>query len=294
MNENGLIACFGTWQDLRVERDKITHVQRFYDAWQGPAFDINGIGTRHGRVSRYLGGAIGFGWRFRVRKARRIISQNPAVVTWSIVGHSRGGMIALHLADMLMRDNIKVRNLILLDPVGSFGINAFIKIWITRYVRRALKVEYEQLVPANVENTLAIYAYDEERPHFSPTYISRTTNEQNCTRCWFEGEHRDIGGYGERHIGDYVGGWIRLLCSEDFSGSIVWPPEWQHQHSREYTLERGSESKRLMPVKDFLVVVNPNSKMVGGFRITENMDKSMSESERLIIKHCLNESTIID
>ena len=264
-NTNGLIACFGTWQTLRIAGDprKTTHVQRIHDAWQGPIKNpVSGLGTRFGIVGRWLGGMFGWGCSDRVKEALEYIKKNPDI-SWSIVGHSRGGIIALRLSDRLRDENVQVRNLILLDPVGSFGVNAFIKTWIPPLIRRRLNIEYELPVPDNVNNIWALYAHDEERPHFRPTYLVRSSDSQKFFRCWFEGNHADIGGYGAKQTANFVGGLIRLVCNDDFEDSIVWPSEWLKYQPRHYTIEvigpQISGLKRFVPKSSCLLLDNPDS-----------------------------------
>jgi hypothetical protein len=265
-NTNGLIACFGTWKDVRDD----THVQRIHNAWHGPKVTISGLGTRFGIIGKGLGGMFGSGRRSRLKEAKEKIKKKedeyPHGISWSIVGHSRGGMIALCIAESLRLDNKQVHNLILLDPVGSFGVYAFIKIWIPSFIRSLLNIEYEQPIPDNVNNIWVLYAHGEERPPFRPTYLARSSDDQKFFRCWFEGNHADIGGYGAKETANYVGGWIRLVCDDDFGDSIVWPSEWLKNRPRDYTLqpieytvEQISGLKRYMPFGSYLLVVDPRS-----------------------------------
>lgn len=283
---NGLIACFGTWKDL-VDG---THVQKIYKAWQGDKFCIDGIGTGLGPVGRLIAGMFGFGWRGQIRKALSEIDQRPDNINWSIVGHSRGAMTALRLADRLRRDKAKVPNLILLDPVGSFGVNALIKTCIPSWIRRKWNIENEQPVPDNVDNTWAIYAYDEERPHFRPTYLIRSRDNQKCLRCWLKGSHQDIGGYGDETTANNVGGLISYMCSDDFGDSMVWPSEWQtynwsHFTTKpiEYTVGQISGLKRYMPFGSLEVVVDRDV----GFRSQANSDRTITQRQLLLLNGLL-------
>jgi pimeloyl-ACP methyl ester carboxylesterase len=300
--QSGLVAFFGTWQRMQRSTEQASHVQTLYDSWRGPKIAVAGPGTRYGFIGKCLGGAFGLGWRFRLATARKRMRQHPNT-EWTIVGHSRGGLIALRLAERLHKDNARVRNLILLDPVASFGFNAIRKLWVPNPDWRDRNIEYRQNVPGNVDNTWALYAYNEDRPHFRPTYVFKEgeTEGQNCFRCWFEGDHSDIGGYGSQKAGNFTGGWLWLMCGERFGDAIDWPNAWRAAKKEDYSPEKGLFSRRLMPPNEQLVILAPGSTIRAQRRFLEAGPQSQSglkgshrfaQRELALINQALNPTQI--
>src|SRR5688572_24649351 len=129
-----LYAFDGTWNSEKDagEYDKNTNVVRFKDLYGGPKFFYKGLGTKHGTLGKFAGGAFGVGGHDRIEDAKRDLAKQFAAGDREvdIVGFSRGAALAVHFANLLS-DGVKVgseklvpsvRFLGVFDVVAAFGI----------------------------------------------------------------------------------------------------------------------------------------------------------------------------
>jgi len=114
-----------------------TNVIRFKELYAGVDVEyLEGVGTRWKAVGKVLGGLFGMGGRTRIDEMYDDLCEN-----WSegdrdidIIGFSRGAALALHFANKVADDGVKlesgesapatIRFLGLWDVVGSFGLLA--------------------------------------------------------------------------------------------------------------------------------------------------------------------------
>lgn len=162
-------------------------------------FYVSGVGTRHGRVGRWFGGAFGFGGRARISEAKAALSERFAAGDEhvDIVGFSRGAALALHFANavggMKVRNragaNVKpeVRFLGLWDVVAAFGIP--LDVGPLEFQR--INLGYKLSLAEHVKYCFHAIAMDERRDAF------RVTRVDNGYQVWFRGVHSDVGGGNE-------------------------------------------------------------------------------------------------
>ena len=213
-----LYAFDGTWNS---ERDtgvygENTNVVEFTRAYGGDTavvqkptesggesvkddFYFTGIGTRHGRLGKWLGGAFGIGGRKRIRDAVEAVERRFAGgdETIDVVGFSRGAALALHFTNKLkgksFRDadgktrEARVRFLGLWDVVAAFGIP--IDLGPLHFQR--INLGYKLKLGDHVEYCFHAVALDERRGAFKVTRVD------NGYQVWFRGVHSDIGGGNE-------------------------------------------------------------------------------------------------
>jgi uncharacterized protein (DUF2235 family) len=191
-----LYAFNGTWNSEKtddvateaVEYDLNTNVVKFRDAYEGPHFYVNGVGTRLGRFGGIFGGAFGVGGYTRLDEAKQALQQNLArgdrVI--DIVGFSRGAALAATFAHRTCKDNpgLPIRFVGVWDLVGSFGIP--FSLGPLRF--QEYNIGYKFDVPPSVQHYYHALALDERRQTFRPTRIV------GAHEVWFRGAHSDVGG----------------------------------------------------------------------------------------------------
>ena len=200
-----LYAFDGTWNDSRApdeERDqkKDTNVHQFrklYSKDDGDVEYVDGVGSRHGLVGKYLGGIFGAGAETRIEEQWDALKKRFAAgdEVIDVIGYSRGAAIARMFVHrigqayetIIREDGTKlvsvptVRFLGLYDTVASFGIP-----W------TADEGEFKAEIPSFVESTFHAMALDETRETFG---IERCLGDRTkITEVWFRGGHADIGG----------------------------------------------------------------------------------------------------
>ena len=130
-----LYAFDGTWNSEKDagKYDLNTNVVRFKDLYSGTKFFYQGVGTRHGALGKFLGGAFGVGGHDRIEDATRDLARQLAAgdTNIDIVGFSRGAALAVHFANVIGDDGVKVngtrvkpaiRFLGVWDIVAAFGL----------------------------------------------------------------------------------------------------------------------------------------------------------------------------
>lgn len=159
-------------------------------------FYLSGVGTRHGRLGRWFGGAFGVGGRSRIKEARKAVAERMAAGddVIDVVGFSRGAALALHFTNVLAGETFRdrhghavrprVRFLGLWDVVASFGIP--LNVGRLRFQR--INLGYELRLPDGVDHCFHALALDEKRNAFRPTRVD------DGYQVWFRGTHSDVGG----------------------------------------------------------------------------------------------------
>src|SRR4249919_572970 len=111
-----LYAFDGTWNDEKDagRYDLNTNVVRFKDLYAGTKFFYKGVGTKHGTVGKFLGGAFGVGGHERIDEARRDMEKQFAAGDRAIdiTGFSRGAALAVHFANVIADDGIRVNGVL--------------------------------------------------------------------------------------------------------------------------------------------------------------------------------------
>lgn len=191
-----LIAFDGTWQDAGRRMDgvrRISTVLRFKLVYDGRLHYSPGVGTRWGRLGRYLGGALGVGARRRVRDAlgvARIAAQTGDAV-FDLLGWSRGAALALAVANSLVREGIPVRWVGLIDLVD-----------------RSLLIPSSE-IPKGARVAHA-RASDERRWAFHSAKLAGLPVPDGAALVEreFPGGHQDVGGMGDVETGVAVMRWL--------------------------------------------------------------------------------------
>lgn len=202
-----LYAFNGTWNEEEDAPEENTNVVKFRDIYEGPVEYRDGVGTRFGPLGRFLGGVFGAGGRSRVEEmydaARANWKRGDHVV--DIVGFSRGAALAVHFANVLGRQGLRldgdrtefpeIRFLGLWDIVGSFGIP---KDLIVNFQHINLGWTIDS-IPANVQRCVHAMALDERRETFHVTRLAAGEAKRGVDELWFRGVHSDVGG-GNRNV----------------------------------------------------------------------------------------------
>lgn len=205
-----LYAFDGTWNSRKDtgQYGRNTNVVRFVDAYaqhRDRHFYTKGVGTKHGRIGRLLGGAFGVGGHGRIRDAQRNLFDNYAGGDRAIdvVGYSRGAALALDFVNAVASKGIRhpdtgevlerhpeIRFLGVWDVVASFGIPINLGIPFTRLriPFNRINLGYRLSPPENVTNICHALALDERRASFRPTRV------ESAREVWFRGTHGDVGG----------------------------------------------------------------------------------------------------
>lgn len=191
-----LYAFDGTWNSEKDagEYDRNTNVVRFKDQYSGYKFFYQGVGTRHGTMGKFFGGAFGVGGRKRIEAARRDVAARFAAGDRDIdiVGFSRGAALAAHFANVITEDGVTVdgvlerppvRFLGVFDLVAAFGIPINLGFNFNR-----INLGYKLGLSKGVKFCYHALALDEARQAFRPTRL------QGACEVWFRGVHSDVGG----------------------------------------------------------------------------------------------------
>jgi hypothetical protein len=208
-----LYAFDGTWNSEKDagRYDLNTNVVRFKDAYAGDKFFFKGVGTRHGTLGKFFGGAFGVGGHERIEDAKQKLTAQFARGDYSIdiVGFSRGAALATHFANeigamfrrspwtvprpaagtALAYDPQKpIRFLGVFDIVAAFGIPINLGFNFNR-----INLGYELSLPKEVQFCYHALALDERRQAFRPTRV------RGGCEVWFRGVHSDVGGGNDNH-----------------------------------------------------------------------------------------------
>ncbi len=202
-----LYAFDGTGNIDEEEDNKDTNVVRFKELYngKGTAEYLPGVGTRLGTIGRVLGGLLGIGGRSRISQMYDDLCNNWADGDQQIdiIGFSRGAALAVHFANKIADEGIKLPNgqknkaeirfLGLWDVVGSFGLSfdTFVDFqdinlgWNIDKVQNSVKHCYHAM------------ALDERRETFKVTRLDPKHQLDHIHELWFRGVHSDIGGGNE-------------------------------------------------------------------------------------------------
>jgi uncharacterized protein (DUF2235 family) len=196
-----LYAFDGTWNSEKDagEYDRNTNVVRFKDQYTGPKFFYKGVGTRHGALGKFFGGAFGVGGKNRIEEACRDVAKQFAAGDRDIdiVGFSRGAALAAHFANVIADDGVTVdgvkerppvRFLGVFDLVAAFGIPVNLGFNFNR-----INLGYRLGLSKGVRFCYHALALDEARQAFRPTRL------RGGCEVWFRGVHSDVGGGNDNH-----------------------------------------------------------------------------------------------
>jgi len=196
-----LYAFDGTWNSEKDagEYDRNTNVVRFKDLYTGPKYFYKGVGTKHGFLGKFAGGAFGVGGHDRIEDARNDMAKqfadNDRVI--DIVGFSRGAALAVHFANVIADDGIRVNGVLerppvrflgVWDVVAAFGIPVNLGFNFNR-----INLGYKLGLSKGVQTCYHALALDEARQAFRPTRV-----KGGC-EVWFRGVHSDVGGGNNNH-----------------------------------------------------------------------------------------------
>lgn len=193
-----LYAFDGTWNKDEEGQQHDTNVVLFRDSYLQEKFYEKGPGTRWWLLGKFLGGVFGAGGFARASEAKDRLKKNFAKGDRAIdiVGFSRGAAIALHFANRIAEEGVKVKDpetgkktkvfprirfLGLWDTVASFGL-----VWPPPLQK--VNWGWKLQVPDAVEHCYHALAIDELRETFRPT------RNERAYEVWFRGYHSDIGG----------------------------------------------------------------------------------------------------
>ncbi|HEX6639337.1 MAG TPA: DUF2235 domain-containing protein [Steroidobacteraceae bacterium] len=199
-----LYAFDGTWNSEKdaAKYDRNTNVVRFKDQYQGARFFYKGVGTRHGKLGKFFGGAFGVGGQDRIDEARRDVAAQFAKgdCDIDIVGFSRGAALAAHFANVIADEGVTVngvherppvRFLGLFDLVAAFGI----PINLPGFNFNRINLGYKLGLSPCVKACYHALALDEARQAFRPTRLRGAHSQE----VWFRGVHSDVGGGNDNH-----------------------------------------------------------------------------------------------
>ncbi|MFQ5346201.1 MAG: phospholipase effector Tle1 domain-containing protein, partial [Mariprofundus sp.] len=199
-----LYAFDGTWNEDEEEgvSEHETNVVKFRDIYEGPVEYRAGVGTRYGAVGKVLGGVFGMGGQSRIEEMYNALKENwqrgDQVI--DIIGFSRGAALAMHFANILGQEGIKlddgsvvkpdIRFLGVWDIVGSFGIPID---FIINFHDINLGFIIDK-VPDCVQHCFHAMALDERRQTFDVTRLDVGNANPHVEEMWFRGVHSDVGG----------------------------------------------------------------------------------------------------
>lgn len=202
-----LYAFDGTGNEDQDNDHKDTNVVRFSELYNGindPVY-IPGVGTKFGALGRVLGGLLGAGGRSRISDTYEQLCQNWASGDRDIdiIGYSRGAALAVHFANKIADEHIKLPNgeteqadirfLGLWDLVGSFGLS-FDTIVNFQEINLGWNINKVQ---STVRLCCHAMALDERRETFNVTRLNPEHKLENIQELWFRGVHSDVGGGNE-------------------------------------------------------------------------------------------------
>jgi uncharacterized protein (DUF2235 family) len=196
-----LYAFDGTWNSEKDagHYDRNTNVVRFKDQYAGTRYFYKGVGTRHGTLGKFFGGAFGVGGKERIEQAQRDVAKQFAAGDRDIdiVGFSRGAALAAHFANVIADDGVRVngelerspvRFLGVFDVVAAFGIPINLGFNFNR-----VNLGYKLGLSKGVMFCYHALALDEARQAFRPTRL------RGGCEVWFRGVHSDVGGGNDNH-----------------------------------------------------------------------------------------------
>ncbi len=199
-----LYAFDGTWNSEKDagEYDRNTNVVRFKDQYAGTKFFYKGVGTKHGTLGKFFGGAFGVGGHDRIEDARKDMAAQFAKGDRDIdiVGFSRGAALAAHFANVIADDGVvvngvrerpTVRFLGVFDLVAAFGI----PIALPGVNFNRINLGYKLGLSDGVKYCYHALALDEARQAFRPTRLRGRHSQE----VWFRGVHSDVGGGNDNH-----------------------------------------------------------------------------------------------
>ena len=198
-----LYAFDGTWNSDEDKLAEQTNIVRFTELYVGNSTEyVSGVGTRFGKLGHLLGGLFGSGGHTRIDEMYDELCDN-----WQqgdhiidIIGFSRGAALAVHFANKIGKEGIKLDNgnvekvrirfLGVWDIVGSFGLSfdTFINF-------QDINLGWElDTIHSCVEQCCHAMALDERRETFQITRLDPNNKHNNIHEVWFRGVHSDIGG----------------------------------------------------------------------------------------------------
>lgn len=201
-----LYAFDGTWNSDEDKLVEQTNVVRFSELYIGTHTEyVSGVGTRFGKLGHVLGGLFGSGGHSRISEMYDELCEN-----WNngdhdidIIGFSRGAALAVHFANKIGKDGVKlddgtvkkvkIRFLGVWDIVGSFGLSfdTFIDF-------QEINLGWEiDTIHSCVEHCYHAMALDERRETFNVTRLDPDHEYNTIKEVWFRGVHSDIGGGNE-------------------------------------------------------------------------------------------------
>jgi len=198
-----LYAFDGTWNSDEDDPKEDTNVVRFTELYEGNNTEyVAGVGTRFGKLGHILGGLFGSGGRTRISEMYDELCDNweQGDKVIDIVGFSRGAALAVHFANKLGEEGVKlskghvekvrVRFLGVWDIVGSFGLSfdTFINF---QEINLGWKID---TIHDCVDHCFHAMALDERRETFNVTRLDPDNKYANIREVWFRGVHSDIGG----------------------------------------------------------------------------------------------------
>jgi uncharacterized protein (DUF2235 family) len=197
-----LYAFDGTWNSEKDagRYDLNTNVVRFKDLYTGTKFFYKGVGTKHGALGKFAGGAFGVGGHDRIQDAKRdmakqFVNGDRAI---DIIGFSRGAALAVHFANVVGDDGVKVNGVVekplirflgVWDVVAAFGI----PINLPGFNFNRMNLGYKLGLAKAVQSCYHALALDEARQAFRPTRV------RGGCEVWFRGVHSDVGGGNNNH-----------------------------------------------------------------------------------------------
>ncbi|MBF0183543.1 MAG: DUF2235 domain-containing protein [Magnetococcales bacterium] len=211
-----LYAFDGTWNDDEPDPSGDTNVVKFRDYYKGTVNYLSGVGTRYGALGRIFGGVFGAGGQTRIEEMYAMLVEN-----WKngdhvidIIGFSRGAALAVHFANVIHDQGIKIdeapplqspmiRFLGVWDVVGSFGIPIN---FVLNF--HDMNIGYDLTVPANVAQCYHAMALDERRQAFNVTRLNANHELVNVQEVWFRGVHSDVGGGGQTLLSNIALHWM--------------------------------------------------------------------------------------
>jgi uncharacterized protein (DUF2235 family) len=196
-----LYAFDGTWNSEKDagKYDLNTNVVRFKDLYNGTKYFYKGVGTKHGTMGKFFGGAFGVGGHDRIDDAKRDMAKQFADNDRKIdiVGFSRGAALAVHFANVVADEGIMVNGVLekpqirflgVWDIVAAFGIPINLGFNFNR-----INLGYKLGLAKAVQFCYHAIALDEARQAFRPTRVPG-----GC-EVWFRGVHSDVGGGNDNH-----------------------------------------------------------------------------------------------
>ena len=198
-----LYAFDGTWNSDEDDPKVDTNVVRFSELYVGKDVEyVAGVGTRYGKVGEVFGGLFGSGGRTRISEMYDELCQNwkQGDHVIDIIGFSRGAALAVHFANKIGKEGIKladghferprVRFLGVWDIVASFGLS-----FDTIINFQEINLGYDiDTVSSCVDHCFHAMALDERRETFDVTRLDPDNEHENIREVWFRGVHSDIGG----------------------------------------------------------------------------------------------------